>query len=152
MNTRLLNFEKYDVNELIYDNPKPIRGSAFLAKISGDRILFQTPILKNISGIEQDSKGCNIELELDDTDVPFTNFLRKIDDFNVNYTCDNSLEWFNDKLPHEVIDDFYISTIQNKVFIDHKTGKKTFKNIFKCRIPTLKKNLILIYIIIIGKL
>ena len=84
MNTRLLNFEKYDVNELIYDNPKPIRGSAFLAKISGDRILFQTPILKNISGIEQDSKGCNIELELDDTDVPFTNFLRKIDECRNN--------------------------------------------------------------------
>ena len=139
MNTRLLNFEKYDVNELIYDNPKPIRGSAFLAKISGDRILFQTPILKNISGIEQDSKGCNIELELDDTDVPFTNFLRKIDEFNVKYTFENSTAWFNDNLPYEIIDDFYIPTIKNKnVKVDNSNDTKSI-NYIKCRIPTSKK-------------
>jgi hypothetical protein len=139
MSTNLLNYEEYNINELEYNTPKPSKGNVFLANIIGNRTLFQSPILKNMSGIAIDSKGCYIELELNENHISFINFLRKIDDFNVNYTCDNSLEWFNDKLPNEVIDDFYISTIQNKVFIDHKTGKKTFKNIFKCRIPTLKK-------------
>ena len=47
-----------------------------------------------------------IELELDKNHINFYEFINNIDDNNISKTHSKSEEWFNKKLPMDVIDDF----------------------------------------------
>ena len=56
-----------------------------------------------------------IELEISKSHVGFYDFINKIDEHNIHITYTNSEEWFEQKLPMDVIDDFYNSALKTKM-------------------------------------
>ena len=111
------NYNNYTFNDLNYDKPINRDDTHFIAPInSSNRVLFQTPILLNVSDTNIVDNECKLELSIYKDDLSFIHFLDNIDKFNIETIYKNSKEWFDEEFSISDIKSFYIKTIkENKV-------------------------------------
>lgn len=111
------NYNNYTFNDLNYDKPINRDDTHFIAPInSSNRVLFQTPILLNVSDTNIVDNECKLELSIYKEDLSFIHFLDNIDKFNIETIYKNSKEWFDEEFSISDIKSFYIKTIkENKV-------------------------------------
>lgn len=115
---KVIDYKKVNLNKINYHNPVKTVGGSQISKTfyrhNGEEIpiYIQTPRLKNISNLEVNDSKTFIELELDKKHINFYEFINNIDDNNISETHAKSEDWFEQKLPMDVIDDFYKTNIK----------------------------------------
>ncbi len=115
---KVIDYKKVNINKINYHNPVKTAGGSQISKTfyrhNGEEIpiYIQTPRLKNISNLEVNDSKTFIELELDKKHINFYEFINNIDDNNITETHAKSEDWFDQKLPMDVIDDFYKTNIK----------------------------------------
>ena len=115
---KVIDYKKVNINKINYHNPVKTAGGSQISKTfyrhNGEEIpiYIQTPRLKNISNLEVNDSKTFIELELDKKHINFYEFINNIDDNNITETHAKSEDWFEQKLPMDVIDDFYKTNIK----------------------------------------
>ena len=113
---KVIDYKKFNTSKIVYKNPKKINDYLFAPMrydYEGEEIpiLIQTPKLNNFNDFGK-ILGNFIELELDRKHINFYEFINSIDDCNISVTHNKSETWFNQKLPMDVIDDFYKTNIK----------------------------------------
>ena len=133
---KVIDYKKFDINNIIYQEPVKTAGGCLLSKtLYGYKseeipIYIQTPRLKNVSNLEISDSRTYIELELDKQHINFYEFINNVDDHNISKTHSRSEDWFQQKLPMDVIDDFYKANI--------KMRKYNKSPVIKFKIPLYK--------------
>jgi hypothetical protein len=112
-NINILNFRDIDVNNIMFSDPEKIKGGSYISipKYNSNPIYIQTPRLVN-KGLTKNEQKCTLELELDNTHLNFYEFITNIDDFNIVNIQKNSLEWFKQEFPLDVVEEFYKSPVK----------------------------------------
>ncbi len=120
-NFSICDFRKINVSKLEYSSPKTIQGgnqaSYIYYRESHNKLtslFIRIPKMRTSSGICRKSSHYYIDLELDlnNEHSDFFDFLIKIDKNNRLITFQNSIEWFNDQIPQDTIEDYYIPSIK----------------------------------------
>ena len=117
----IIDYRTINLNRIDYSDPVKVKGNCLLTRASYKYnnkqipIYIQTPKMKAINGIVMNETRSYIELEISRKDINFYDFINKIDEHNIHITFNNSEEWFEQKLPMDVIDDFYNSPIKSKM-------------------------------------
>ena len=113
MSINILNYRDIDVNNIIFSNPEKVKGGSYISipKYNDNAIYIQTPKLVN-KGFTKTDQRCTMELELDNTHLNFYEFITNIDDFNIVNIQKNSLEWFKQAFPLDVVEEFYKSPVK----------------------------------------
>ena len=133
---KVIDYKKFDINNIIYKDPVKTAGGCLLSKtLYGYNseeipIYIQTPRLKNVGNLEISDSRTYIELELDKQHINFYEFINNVDDHNISKTHSRSEDWFQQKLPMDVIDDFYKANI--------KMRKYNKSPVIKFKIPLYK--------------
>ena len=133
---KVIDYKKFDINNIIYQEPVKTAGGCLLSKtLYGYNseeipIYIQTPRLKNVCNLEISDSRTYIELELDKQHINFYEFINNVDDHNISKTHSRSEDWFQQKLPMDVIDDFYKANI--------KMRKYNKSPVIKFKIPLYK--------------
>ena len=133
---KVIDYKKFDINNIIYQEPVKTAGGCLLSKtLYGYNseeipIYIQTPRLKNVGNLEISDSRTYIELELDKQHINFYEFINNVDDHNISKTHSRSEDWFQQKLPMDVIDDFYKANI--------KMRKYNKSPVIKFKIPLYK--------------
>jgi hypothetical protein len=133
---KVIDYKKFDINNIIYKEPVKTAGGCLLSKtLYGYNseeipIYIQTPRLKNVGNLEISDSRTYIELELDKQHINFYEFINNVDDHNISKTHSRSEDWFQQKLPMDVIDDFYKANI--------KMRKYNKSPVIKFKIPLYK--------------
>ena len=118
---KVLDYKKIDISKIIYK--EPIKKGNYLYsniyyKYNNEEmpLYIQTPKLNLSSDLKINNTKSFIELELDKEHINFFEFINNIDDNNILTTYNNSDTWFQNKLPMDIIDDFYIGQIKMKEY------------------------------------
>ena len=113
---RKINFSKFE-----YSIPKTIQGgnkASFLyyreSHNKVNTLYIRIPKLKTTSGIckKGTSFYIEVELNLNSDHSEFFDFLNKVDKHNCLITFQNSVDWFNNQIPQDTIDEYYIPSIK----------------------------------------
>ena len=111
----LLDTNTLDFNSLDFISPEKIKGSFIsLVKYKGEDIYVKTPLFKYSEDIIKTESKTFLNLEFDETNISFYEFLCNLDEFAVKKIHENSLEWFNKEFPLDVIEDFFVSILKHK--------------------------------------
>mgnify|MGYP001450675662 CR=1 FL=1 len=119
---QVIDYKKINIENIIFKDPITVSKGCKIVKTYYNHnneeipIYIQTPKLRNISELNISDLITFIELELDKKHINFYEFINNIDDKNISQTHLNSENWFNKKLPMDVIDDFYKTNIKMKNF------------------------------------
>jgi hypothetical protein len=112
---KIFNYKTFQIDELLtYQNPTKLRGNVYIC--NPDKpfdILIQTKDLILKSGIVENDKEAYIELDVRGTDLQ--TFIENIDKYNINYVHTKCKEWFDQEVPYESIQEFYISNLNNGI-------------------------------------
>lgn len=137
-NPKILNYNNISFDKLEYFQPHKTNQNTQVSTVSyrfkANQMLpiyIETPKLKTTSGIIKLENRYFIDFELDingDTSSSFYEFLNKLDEKNVMSCHYNSHEWFNQRIPLDVIEEYYKSPIRLQ-----RGGKLPT---FRVRIPT----------------
>ena len=117
----IIDYRTINLNRINFAEPIKVKGNCLLTKStysynnSQIPIYIQSPKMTSINGIVMNETRSYIELEISKSHVGFYDFINKIDEHNIHITYTNSEEWFEQKLPMDVIDDFYNSAIKTKM-------------------------------------
>jgi hypothetical protein len=134
---KILNYKNLSFDKLEYLQPHKTIHNTQISTISYRLkanqtlpIYIETPVLKTTSGIIKLENRYYIDFELDITGAPndFYEFITKFDEKNVMSCHFHSHEWFNQRIPLDVIEDYYKSPIRLQ-----RGGKLP---LFRVRIPT----------------
>ena len=107
---RIFNYKDYDVSEIAYQKPVKSRGNSYNCLVDKPYdILFQTKDIFLKTGIVQNEREAHLDIDISGTDLE--DFVKKLDDANINYIHKNCVEWFDHELPYDTIKEFYISNI-----------------------------------------
>jgi uncharacterized protein YjbI with pentapeptide repeats len=114
--TVVFDYRKFNFSKLEYIEPKKkgnIVSSNIYYRASINKVInlfIRTPIMTTLSGICKKNNSYYIDLELDinKKHAEFYDFLNKFDDNNKNLVYQNSVDWFNQQLPKNIIDDYYV--------------------------------------------
>jgi hypothetical protein len=130
-NVNILNYKELDINDIEFTNPIKVKGGSYVSvpKYNGEPIYIQTPRLLN-KGLSKNDQRCSIELELDNTHLNFYEFITNIDDFNIIEIQKNSMQWFKQEFPLDVVEEFYKSPV--------KMARSKNAPSLKIKIPLLK--------------
>jgi hypothetical protein len=113
---RKINFSKFE-----YSIPKTIQGgnkASFLyyreSHNKVNTLYIRIPKLKTTSGIckKGTSFYIEVELNLNSDHSEFFDFLNKVDKHNCLITFQNSVDWFNNQIPQDTIDEYYRPSIK----------------------------------------
>ena len=132
----ILDYRTLNLNRINFSDPVKVKGNCLLTKATYNYnnsqipIYIQTPKMTAINGIVMNDTRSYIELEINKNHINFYDFINKLDEHNIHITYTNSEEWFEQKLPMDVIDDFYNSAIK-------MTKMNTYPTI-KFKIPLYK--------------
>lgn len=132
----ILDYRTINLNRINFSDPIKVKGNCLLTKSSYNYnntqipIYIQTPKMTSTNGLIINDTRSYIELEINRNHVSFYDFINKLDEHNINITYNNSEDWFEQKLPMDVIDDFYNSPIK-------MTKMNTFPTI-KFKVPIYK--------------
>ena len=135
---KVIDYKKVDINNIVYHEPVKTAGGCLISRTYYQHleqeipIYIQTPKLKVNSDLEILDSKTYLELELDKRHINFYEFINNIDDKNIGKTFSRSEDWFQEKLPMDVVDDFYKTNI--------KMRKYNKSPIIKFKIPIYKKN------------
>ena len=119
---RVIDYKKVNINKIIYKEPIKTVGGCLLSKTYYSYnqeeipIYIQTPRLKNTSNLVVKDSKTYLELELDKKHINFYEFVNNVDDHNISKTHTRSEDWFHQKLPMDVIDDFYKTNIKMRTY------------------------------------
>ena len=119
---RVIDYKKVNINKIIYKEPIKTVGGCLLSKTYYSYnqeeipIYIQTPRLKNTSNLVVKDSKTYLELELDKKHINFYEFINNVDDHNIAKTHTRSEDWFHQKLPMDVIDDFYKTNIKMRTY------------------------------------
>ena len=115
---KVIDYKKVNLDKILYQEPTKTAGGCLISRTNyqyqQDKIpiLIQTPRLKVSSDLEILDSKTYLELELDKKHINFYEFINNIDDQNISKTFLNSEDWFQEKLPMDVVDDFYKTNIK----------------------------------------
>ena len=114
----ILDYRTINLNRIVYNEPCKVKGNCLMTQTKynyNERnipIYIQTPRMKTINGLVMNDTRSYIELEINKNHVNFYDFINSLDEHNVNITYTNSENWFEQKLPLDVIEDFYNSPVK----------------------------------------
>ena len=109
----ILDYNEIDINNIEFSNPIKVKGGSYVSvpKYEGEGIYIQTPRLLNKGFIKSDQR-CSLELELDKSHLKFYEFITNIDDFNIIEIQKNSIDWFKQDFPLDIVEEFYKSPVK----------------------------------------
>jgi hypothetical protein len=115
----VFDYRKFNFSKLEYIEPKKkanVVSSSIYYRASINKVInlfIRTPLMCTVSGICKKNNNYYIDLELDITNkhCDFYDFMNKFDNNNKQVVFQNSIEWFNEQLPLDVIDDYYIPSV-----------------------------------------
>ncbi len=115
----VFDYRKFNFSKLEYIEPKKkgnVVSSSIYYRASINKVInlfIRTPLMCTVSGICKKNNNYYIDLELDITNkhCDFYDFMNKFDNNNKQVVFQNSVEWFNEQLPLDVIDEFYIPSV-----------------------------------------
>jgi len=112
MSYKIYNYKTYDLTELSYQKPvKSARGNVYSCNVDKPfDVLFQSKEIVLPSDVEVSEREAFIHVDTVNSD--FGDFIRRMDEHNINYIFNNCTEWFERELPYEAIKDFYIANIR----------------------------------------
>ena len=112
---KIFNYKTFQIDELLtYQNPTKFRGNVYICHPDKPfDILIQTKDLVLKSGIIENDKEAYIELDVRGTDLE--PFIENIDKYNINYIHNKCKDWFDEELPFDAINEFYISNLNNGI-------------------------------------
>ena len=118
---KVLDYKKLEISKIRYKSPIKknnhlYSNTYYFYNNQEIPIRIQTPKLKLISNIKSNNLSSFIELELDKEHINFFEFINNIDDNNIAITYNNSDLWFQNQLPMDIIDDYYIGQIKMKKY------------------------------------
>jgi len=140
---KLLNFKNINIEKYEYLLPHKTQYGYYQTicnyRLSKNQVLpfyFETPKLKTTSGIVKIDDKFYIDFELSQSgDLGlFGDFLSKNDDNNISVCHQNSKEWFNQKMPLNIVESYYKSPIIKK-----PRGQLP---VFRVRLPSYKGNIL----------
>ena len=108
-------FYNFDISHIYYDSPEKLGDNIFVADLkTKKKLVFETPVM-NIFGdpTETQENILDLNLQFSVNDEKFYNFMKIIDDYNINYIYNHSSKWFDTHFTKEVIHEFYDSCIHN---------------------------------------
>ena len=135
---KVIDYKKVILSNIKYKEPAKTAGGCLLSRTFYKHIdqeipiYIQTPRLRVNSDLEILDSKTYLELELDKKHINFYEFINNIDDQNIRETFKNSEDWFQEKLPMDVVDDYYKTNI--------KMRKYNKSPIIKFKIPIYKNN------------
>jgi len=112
MSYKIYNYKTYDLSELSYQKPvKSARGNVYSCNVDKPfDVLFQSKEIVLPSDVEVLEREAFIHVDTVNND--FGDFLRRMDEHNINYIFNNCTDWFERELPYDAIKDFYIANIR----------------------------------------
>ncbi len=115
----VFDYRKFNFSKLEYIEPKKkanVVSSSIYYRASINKVInlfIRTPLMCTVSGICKKNNNYYIDLELDITNkhCDFYDFMNKFDNNNKQVVFQNSIEWFNEQLPLDIIDEYYIPSV-----------------------------------------
>ena len=115
----VFDYHKFNFSKLEYIEPKKknnVVASNIYYRESMNRVInlfIKTPRMNTISGICKKNNTYYIDFELDINNAhsDFYDYMNKFDENNKQIVFQNSIEWFNQQLPKDVIDDYYVPSV-----------------------------------------
>ena len=112
MSYKIYNYKTYDLAELSYQKPvKSTRGNVYSCNVDKPfDVLFQSKEIVLPSDVEVGDREAYIQVDANDSD--FGDFIRRLDEHNIEYIYNNCKDWFERELPFDAIKDFYIANVR----------------------------------------
>ena len=115
----VFDYRKFNFSKLEYIEPKKTGNSVsssiyYRASINKVINLFiRTPVMNTISGIckKNNHYYIDLELNLNKGHSEFYDFMNKFDENNKQIVFQNSMEWFNQQLPNDILDSYYTPSV-----------------------------------------
>ncbi len=115
----VFDYRKFNFSKLEYIEPKKNGNSVtssiyYRASINKVINLFiRTPVMTTISGICKKNNHYYIDLELNINKghSEFYDFMNKFDENNKQIVYQNSVEWFNQQLPKDILESYYVPSV-----------------------------------------
>ena len=126
---KINSFNNLDIDNLHYNTPQIIDSDMYLSScnINNIDVLFTTPKM-NCGSIIHNKDYTILELEFNKNQWNFYTFFHNLDEKNIISINNNSEEWFKQKFPIDVLDDFYQSNIRIKKNSDAPILRIKIKN------------------------
>lgn len=104
--------QSFDVSSLGYTNPKTNQsgGQSVFVNTHGERLRFQTPVLRMPFGVNDSNGRKSIDFSI--SDQGFAKFIQSIDDAVIQSAVHNSKSWFKKELTEDVIKELYKKTLK----------------------------------------
>ncbi len=119
MTGRILDYKQIDPESIVFETPKKVKGGSYMTEIKyrnsdGENVPFiiQTPRLISSEGIVRNDTRAHCELEFDKNHWPFYEFITNIDDHNIVVIEKYSEQWFTNKFPIDVVEEFYKTPVK----------------------------------------
>jgi len=111
MSYKIYNYRTYDLSEITYQKPvKSSRGNVYTCNVDKPYdVLFQTREIVLPRAIEVGDREASVYVDVANDDHGFGDFIRRLDEHNIEYIYKNCVEWFDRELPYDAIKDFYIT-------------------------------------------
>ena len=136
----MTNYECISIDKLEYLTPiKNSKGNYIsYIKLNNKDLVLTTPKMRLVNGIKSSNDRIILDLQFEREHGKFYSFLNKLDQNNILKISVNCQEWFDQKFPLDVIDDFYKSPITPG---DSKNPPKFKLKISETGINVYSKNL-----------
>jgi hypothetical protein len=135
---KIFNYKTFEIAELSYQNPSKLRGNIYICHPDKPfDILIQTKDTVLKTGIIENDKEAYIELDVRGTDLH--NFIENIDKYNIGYIHKKCKDWFDEELPFQAINEFYISNLNNGIL---KVAIPYIRKKIEIKVYDDKKNLV----------
>ena len=113
---KVYNYRDIDFNTINFEKPKKVKGGGYMSLISygtnKNRFVIQSPKLHTNTGILNNNIRSYIELLLDKGHWPFYQFINELDNNILSVVNNNSLDWFGQTFPMDVLDELFQSNIK----------------------------------------
>ena len=123
---KVYNYRDIDFNTINFEKPKKVKGGGYMSLISyasnKNRLVIQSPKLQTSSGIQSNNIRSYIELLLDKGHWPFYQFINELDSNIISVVNNNSLDWFGQPFPIDVLEELFQSNIK-------MSGKKSIPKV-----------------------
>lgn len=111
---QIFNYRNYNLADIAYQKPTKSRGNSYNCLLNNEYdVLFQTKDIILKTGVVQTEREAHIDLDVSGTDLE--DFIKRLDETNINYIFKNCIDWFDNELPFDAIKEFYISNIQDGI-------------------------------------
>lgn len=107
--TSIVKYEDIDFDKLTISKPERQRDNYYSEiKYDGGSLLLLTSKLNISKDLNEiDNRNPNIDFEISSENLDFYQMMNDLDEKIVRTTYSNSIEWFKQRIPLEVIDDMY---------------------------------------------